>query len=54
LQNKTGSGFGKVINAQNNGAKEMEILKYTYNEICCFIKATFDISIQKLQQIFNL
>jgi len=32
----------------------MEILKYIYNEISCFIKASFDISMQKLQQIFNL
>ena len=32
----------------------MEILKYVYNEICCFIKASLDISMQKIQQIFNL
>ncbi len=32
----------------------MEILKYIYNEICCFLKASFDISMQKIQQIFNL
>lgn len=38
----------------NNGAQEMEILKYVYNEICCFVKSSFDISIQKIQQIFNL
>ncbi len=32
----------------------MEILKYIYNEIGCFIKSSFDISVQKIQQIFNL
>jgi len=32
----------------------MDILKYVCNEICCFIKSSFDISIQKIQQIFNL
>jgi len=46
--------FCTQTNAQNNGEKEMEILKYVYNEICCFIKASFDISMQKIQQIFDL
>ena len=32
----------------------MEILKYVYNEICCFIKSSVDISMQKIQQILNL
>jgi hypothetical protein len=32
----------------------MDILKYAYNEICCFLKSSIDISIQKIQQILNL
>jgi len=32
----------------------MDILKYVYNEICCFIKSSIDISIQKAQQILKL
>ncbi len=32
----------------------MEIVKFIYNEFCCFIKSSFDISIQKIQQVFKL
>ncbi len=28
----------------------MDILKFIFNELCCFFKAGFDISIQKLHQ----
>lgn len=31
----------------------MDIVKYIYQEISCFLKAGYDISSQKLQQIFT-
>ncbi len=30
----------------------MDIIKFIFNELCCFFKASFDISIQKLRQFF--
>lgn len=32
----------------------MDIIKYISSEIGCFLKATLDISVQKIEQIFNL
>lgn len=31
--------------------KEMEFLKYISNELCCFLKANFDITIQTVNEI---
>ncbi len=31
----------------------MDVFKYIFNEICCFIKASIDTSTQKIQQIFH-
>jgi len=31
----------------------MDILKYACNEICCLIKSSIDISVDKIQQIFK-
>lgn len=31
----------------------MDIIKYIYNELSCFIKSTVDISLQKLASIFH-
>lgn len=32
----------------------MDFLKYIVNEISCFIKASIDISVDKIQQLFKL
>jgi len=45
---------GARLKCTKHGVKEMDILKYVCNEICCFIKSSFDITIQKIQQILNL
>jgi len=39
---------------RQNRENEMDILKYIGNEICCILKSSYDISIQKIQEIFNL
>ncbi len=31
----------------------MDFLRVIYNEVCCIIKSSFDISIQKVIQLFN-
>jgi len=31
----------------------MDIIKYIYNELHCFIKSAFDISMQKITSIFH-
>lgn len=28
----------------------MEFLKFVYDEVCCFLKACYDIAMQKIQQ----
>jgi hypothetical protein len=51
-------GIGVVTDHSNKCEKtresEMDILKYLGNEICCIIKSSYDISIQKLQQILKM
>jgi len=31
----------------------MDILSYIYNEFCCLIKSSIDISLHKIQQFFK-
>jgi len=31
----------------------MEMIKFIYNEFCCFIKLAFDLSVQKIVLIFH-
>ena len=33
--------------------KRMDIIRYIYNELSCFIKAYFDISLQKIASILH-
>jgi hypothetical protein len=32
----------------------MDILRYLSNEICCLVKASYDIFMQKIQELFRM
>jgi hypothetical protein len=41
------------LKMRQKGDGSMDMINFIYNEFCCFIKLTLDLTVQKIALIFN-